>query len=109
MKKIQFLFQTIIEDKYYEKLGVKNSISNYEFLKSLSWQGVKDRGIDKFENKQEYYDRAKMELDVFFDLGFVGQGNHIANINYYILDQNPNLPDELRDLNAQDVLDYGVF
>ena len=61
----------IIEDKYYQKLGVKNSISNYEFLKSLSWQGVKDRGIDKFENKQEYYNRAKMELDVFFDLGFV--------------------------------------
>jgi hypothetical protein len=45
----------------------------------------------------------------FFNLDFIGQGNHIANINYYILDQNPNLPNELRHQNALDVLNYGIF
>ena len=45
----------------------------------------------------------------FFDWDFIGQGNHISNIIFYILDQNPNLPDELRDQNAQDVLNYGIF
>jgi DNA polymerase-3 subunit alpha len=37
----------------------------------LCLRGVKDRGIDKLENKQEYYDRVKMELNILKDLGFV--------------------------------------
>ena len=45
----------------------------------------------------------------FFDWGFIGQGNHIANINYYILDKTSNWPDELRDGYAQDVLNEGIF
>ncbi len=60
-----------IEKKYYKSLRVKEDVSNYEFLRALSYEGVKEKGIDKLENKQEYYDRAKMELDVLSDLGFV--------------------------------------
>lgn len=59
-----------IEDKYYEQLGEDKSISNFDFLKSLCRKGIKDLGIDKFENKKDYYDRAKTELDILEDLGF---------------------------------------
>jgi len=45
----------------------------------------------------------------FFDWDFIGQGNHISNIIFYILDQNPLLANELRYQNALDVLDFGIF
>ena len=62
-----------IEDKYYKALGVPSDISTYDFLRKLCLQGVKDRGIDtKTKKEQEaYYARAKMELEVLRDLGFV--------------------------------------
>ena len=59
-----------IEDKYYEQLGEDKSISNFDFLKSLCRKGIKNLGIDKLENKKDYYDRAKMELDILEELGF---------------------------------------
>lgn len=59
-----------IDTKYYNKLGVEKDISNFDFLKSLCWQGVKDLGIDQKENKKEYYARTKMELDILEELGF---------------------------------------
>lgn len=60
-----------IDAKYYETLGIDKSVSNYEFLRQLCLRAVVSRGIDKLPNKKEYYDRAKMELTVFNDLGFV--------------------------------------
>lgn len=45
--------------------------SSLEILKSLSRKGIKERGIDKLPNRKEYYDRAKYELEVFDELGFV--------------------------------------
>ncbi|MDB4314590.1 DNA polymerase III subunit alpha [bacterium] len=51
------------------KLNSKSS--SLDILSSLSRKGIKDRGIDKYKNKKEYYDRAKYELDIFEELGFV--------------------------------------
>jgi len=60
-----------IEKKYYDLLDSPVDVSNFTFLRKLCFKGVKDRGIDKLDNKQEYYDRLTMELNVFNELGFV--------------------------------------
>ena len=60
-----------IEQKYYDLLGCKSDISNFHFLRKLCFHGVQKRGIDKFPNKQDYYNRLSMELDVFKELGFI--------------------------------------
>ena len=59
-----------IEDRYYKMLDTKSDISNYDFLRKLCHKGVYDKGIDKFKNKKEYFDRAKTELTILEDLGF---------------------------------------
>ena len=59
-----------IEDRYYKMLEAKSDISNYDFLRKLCHKGVYDKGIDKFKNKKEYFDRAKTELTILEDLGF---------------------------------------
>ena len=60
-----------IEDRHYLELGVPSSISNYDFLRELCKKGVDKYDISKRDNKEEYYHRTKMELEVFSDLGFV--------------------------------------
>ena len=60
-----------ISKNLYERIGVSKDISNFDFLRKLCHEGVKTRGIDKFPNKEEYYDRAKEELSVLEGLGFV--------------------------------------
>ena len=60
-----------ISAKQYQNLGTEKDISNYDFLRKLCLKGVKDKGIDKFPNAQEYYDRAKEELKILQDLGFI--------------------------------------
>jgi DNA polymerase-3 subunit alpha len=57
--------------KVYYQLDLDPKSSNYELLRALCLRGVKERGINKFKNKQEYYDRVKVELSVLNDLGFV--------------------------------------
>lgn len=63
--------EIIIEKKYLDTLGCGPQISNFQFLRKLCFKGVKERGIDTLPNKQEYYDRLSMELEMFKDLGFV--------------------------------------
>ena len=63
--------QIIIEQKYYDALGIPNSSSNYQFLRKLCHKGVLDKSIDKKENAQIYYDRIKTELQLFEELGFI--------------------------------------
>ena len=63
--------EIIIDQKYYEELGLGSKPSNYEFLRHLCLKGVKEKGIDELDNKQEYFDRVKMELDTLKDLEFV--------------------------------------
>ena len=60
-----------IEDKYYKMLDASPDISNFDFLRKLCHKGVYDRKIDTFENKKEYFDRAKSELDILQELGFI--------------------------------------
>ena len=62
--------EIIIEDRFYNNLGISSDVSNYDFLRNLCYKGVKDRGIDKLENKAEYYERCKYELETLEDLGF---------------------------------------
>jgi DNA polymerase III subunit alpha len=61
----------IIEQKYYDSLGIPNTSSNYQFLRKLCHKGVLDKEIDKKSNSQVYYDRAKTELSLFEELGFI--------------------------------------
>ena len=60
-----------VERRVYYQLDLDPQSSNYALLRALCLRGVKQRGIDKLDNKQEYYDRVKMELTVLRDLGFV--------------------------------------
>ena len=60
-----------IQEKYYKMLDASPDISNFDFLRKLCHKGVYDRGIDTFENKKEYFDRAKSELDILQELGFI--------------------------------------
>lgn len=60
-----------IEQKYYDMLEADNTISNYDFLRKLCHKGVFDKGIDKYKNKKDYFDRAKSELKILNELGFI--------------------------------------
>ena len=60
-----------IEDRFYKELGIDKKVSNFDFLKRLCWEGIKERGINNFNNKDDYYQRAKEELDILEDLGFI--------------------------------------
>lgn len=63
--------QIIIDQKYYDALDIPNTSSNYQFLRKLCHKGVLDKGIDKKQNCQVYYDRVKTELSLFEELGFI--------------------------------------
>lgn len=60
-----------IEQKYYDMLEADSTISNYDFLRKLCLKGVYDKGIDKYKNKKDYFDRAKSELKILEELGFI--------------------------------------
>jgi DNA polymerase-3 subunit alpha len=60
-----------VENKYYELIDCPKNVSNFEFLRRLCFFGAKKRGIVDLPNKQEYYDRLKMELSIFQELGFI--------------------------------------
>jgi len=60
-----------IEKVQYDYVGSKSNVTNFEFLKKLCWKGIQEKGIDKLENKQDYYNRAKEELNILEELGFV--------------------------------------
>ena len=60
-----------IEDRHYDQLNLDKKISNYDFLRNLCLSGVKKNKIKELSNKEEYYERIKMELRVFKELGFV--------------------------------------
>jgi DNA polymerase III subunit alpha len=63
--------QIKIEDRYYKELAVSDDISNYDFLRELCLKGIKEKGINEFKNKKEYFERAKSELETLRSLGFI--------------------------------------
>lgn len=60
-----------IEQKYYDYFSIEKNCSNFEFLKAICRKGIIDKKINTFSNKKSYYDRAKYELDLINELGFV--------------------------------------
>mgnify|MGYP003630296764 FL=1 len=60
-----------IENKYYKEVSCEESADNYQFLRKLCFKRLQQKGIDKFDNAQVYYDRLKEELVIFQELGFV--------------------------------------
>jgi len=60
-----------IESKYYKKLEISEDSDNYEFLRQLCLKGIKEKGIDKQKNRKDYFARAKEELSILKDLGFI--------------------------------------
>lgn len=60
-----------IEKKHYEEVSCGESEDNYQFLRKLCFKRLQQKGIDKLDNAQVYYDRLKEELVIFEDLGFV--------------------------------------
>jgi len=71
-----------VDRRVYYQLDLDPKSSNYDLLRALCLRGVKQRGIDKLENKKDYYDRVKMELSVLKELGFI---DYIL-LNWDILD-----------------------
>ena len=60
-----------IDPSYYTKLHLPEGISNFDFLRELCRLGITKKGIDQFENKQEYFDRVHSELETLNELGFI--------------------------------------
>ena len=60
-----------IEARHYDRLELDRKTSNYDFLRALCLDGVKQKGIDKKKNSKEYYARVRMELKILKDLGFI--------------------------------------
>ena len=60
-----------IEKKYYDEVSCADLGDNFQFLRKLCFKRIQEKGIDKLENAQIYFDRLKEELATFKDLGFV--------------------------------------
>jgi len=60
-----------IEKRYHDEVACSDLGDNFQFLRKLCFKRLKERGIDKLENAQVYYDRLKEELSTFKELGFV--------------------------------------
>lgn len=58
-----------IDQRHYSKLGLSKTANNAEFLRKLVRQNIIEKGINKREDKQRYYDQAKYEIDVFEETG----------------------------------------
>ena len=63
--------EIIVDPKILENLGLGPTSSSKDILFELSRKGLREKGITKQDNKKEYYDRAKMELGIFEELGFI--------------------------------------
>lgn len=61
-----------IEDRHRKELGLANTCSNFDFLCALSQQGLDSLNLEKGSKEyEEYSSRAKYELEVMNELGFV--------------------------------------
>ena len=60
-----------INKKYKRQAGVSEDVTNEEFLKALCNNGFKKLKIKSKSAKKSYGDRAKYELKIISELGFV--------------------------------------
>tara|TARA_R100001460_G_scaffold57622_4_gene97376 strand:- start:182 stop:2761 length:2580 start_codon:yes stop_codon:yes gene_type:complete len=63
--------EIVVEQEILDDLNLSADSDSKDILYELTRKGLRDRGITKQTNKKVYYDRAKMELDIFDDLGFI--------------------------------------
>jgi DNA polymerase-3 subunit alpha len=61
----------LIPEEEYRRVGLPINSSNVEFLKALVKNALKAKGFMTKPNRNEYFERAKYELEVFEELGFV--------------------------------------
>ena len=59
-----------IEKECYEKVGIPDTSTNLEFIKALCTQSFIEKGLDKKDNKKEYIDRCRYEIDILDELSF---------------------------------------
>lgn len=62
--------KTIVDLKKLKEIGLGPDSSTKDILYELARKGLRDKGITKYENKNDYYQRAKQELETFEELGF---------------------------------------
>lgn len=62
--------KTEVNEKTLSHLGLSKNSSNKEIMYELARKGLREKGITKYDNKNEYYNRAKQELETFEELGF---------------------------------------
>ena len=60
-----------IDKRFYKKLKLSEDTDNLKFIKKLCWESVKEMGINKYSNKDAYYDRVGTELTILNELGFI--------------------------------------
>ena len=60
-----------VPDVTLDSLGLKHGSSSLDILKQLCRKGLRERSLVKADNRQDYYDRVQMEIDILDDLGFV--------------------------------------
>lgn len=61
---------TPVDEDVLKELGLDSNSSNKEIMYELARKGLRDKGIVNYENKEEYFDRTKYELDILDELGF---------------------------------------
>ena len=60
-----------IEKRWYDKLNLKNDIDNLTFLRYLCHSKFKEKNLHTKSNKDEYIDRARYEIGILTELGFI--------------------------------------
>lgn len=79
----------VVQESYKKELGIVNEIDNYDFLKFLCLDGFKtlrlEEGSDKYK---KYAERAKHELEIIKELGFVDYILLVWDVIYFCRKNN---------------------
>tara|TARA_R100000231_G_scaffold122294_4_gene92452 strand:+ start:275 stop:2845 length:2571 start_codon:yes stop_codon:yes gene_type:complete len=62
--------KTIVDENKLQEIGLDSNSSTKDILYELARQGLRNKGITKYKNKDVYFTRAKQELETFEELGF---------------------------------------
>jgi DNA polymerase III subunit alpha len=62
--------KTSVSESVLRSFGLGENSSTKEIMYELARKGLRDKGITKFKNKKEYFDRTLQELETFEELGF---------------------------------------
>lgn len=62
--------KTSVSEVVLSSIGLGKGSSTKEIMYELARKGLRDKGITKYKNKDEYFKRTKQELETFEELGF---------------------------------------